>query len=92
MFPGGEQKDKKTATQPVLQLIRVISVTGGGPASLVDKKKIRDVFLPQAKENYHAATITSYLMSLQHFCLFLLKISQVVLTMTEMKLLTSVAN
>lgn len=71
--PDGEQKDKKTATQHVSQLARVLLVTGGGPASLVDKKKIRDVFLPQAKEKYHAATIKSYLMSLQHYCSFLLE-------------------
>ena len=68
--PDGEQNDKKTATQHVSQLKRVMSVTGGGPASLVDKKKIRDVFLPQAKDKYYAATIKSYLMSLQH-CSFL---------------------
>lgn len=73
MSPDGEQKDKKTATQHVSQLKRVMSVTGGGPASLVDKKKIRDVFLPRAKEKYHAATIKSYLMSLQHYCSFLLE-------------------
>ena len=71
--PDGEQKDKKTANQHVSQLSRIMSVTGGGPASLVDKKKIRDVFLPQAKEKYHAATIKSYLMSLQHYCSFLLE-------------------
>ena len=71
--PDGEQKDKKTATQHVSQLKRVMSVTGGGPASLVDEKKIRDVFLPQAKDKYHAATIKSYLMSLQHYCSFLLE-------------------
>lgn len=47
--PDGEQKDRKTATQHVLQWKRVMSVTGGGPASLVDKK-IRDIFLPQAKK------------------------------------------
>ena len=69
----GEQKDKKTETQHVSQLKRVMSVTGGGPASLVDKKKIRHVFLPQAKDKYHAATIKSYLMSLQHYCSFLLE-------------------
>ena len=71
--PDGEQKDKKTATQHVSQLARVLLVTGGGPASLVYKKKIRDVFLPRAKEKYHAATIKSYLMSLQHYCSFLLE-------------------
>ena len=70
--PVGEEKDKKTATQHVSQLKRVMSVTGGGPASLVDKK-IRDIFLPQAKDKYHAATIKSYLMSLQHYCSFLLE-------------------
>ena len=36
-------------------------------------KKIRDTFLQQyAAEKYHAATIKSYLMSLQHYCSFLL--------------------
>ena len=42
-------------------------------SSLVDTKKIRDTFLQQyAAEKYHAATIKSYLMSLQHYCSFLL--------------------
>ena len=42
-------------------------------SSLVDGKKIRDIFLQQyAAEKYHAATIKSYLMSLQHYCSFLL--------------------
>ena len=94
MSPDGEQKDKKTATQHVSQLTRVMSVTGGGPASLVDKKKIRDVFLAQAKEKYHAATIKSYLKRLQHYRSFLLedKPSGVAYSRDEMKLLTSVTN
>lgn len=33
---------------------------------------IRDIFLPYAKEKYHPATIKLYLMSLHHYCSFLL--------------------
>ena len=73
LSPDGEQKDKKTALQHVSQLKRVMSVTGGGLACLLDEKKIRDVFLPQAKEKYYPATIKSYLMSVQHYCSFLLE-------------------
>ena len=46
---------------------------GKGLECLLHKKEIRDVFLPNAKEKYHPATITSYLTSLQHFCFFLLE-------------------
>lgn len=73
LSPDGEQKDKKTVLQHASQLKRVMSVTGGGLACLLDKRKIRDVFLPQAKEKYHPATIKSYLMSIQHYCSFLLE-------------------
>lgn len=57
------------------QVKKVLSVIGGGTClqSLVDKKKIRDVFLHQCAEvKYLPATIKSYLMSLQHYCSFLL--------------------
>ena len=46
---------------------------GKGLECLLHKKEIRDVFLPNAKEKYHPATIKSYLTSLQHFCSFLLE-------------------
>ena len=72
--PDGGKKDGKTAKQHVSQLNRVLSVIGEGRllSSLVDTKKIRDIFLQQyAAENYHASTIKSYLMSLQHYCSFL---------------------
>ncbi|KAJ7386730.1 hypothetical protein OS493_006742 [Desmophyllum pertusum] len=73
LSPDGEQKDKKTAHQHWSQLKRVISITSGCLASLVDAKVIRDVFLRYATETYCPATIKSYLMSLQHYCSFLLE-------------------
>lgn len=73
LSPDGEQKDRKTATQHVAQVKRIISTLGKGLECLLDKKEIRDVFLPNAKEKYHPATIKSYLTSLQHFCSFLLE-------------------
>ena len=39
LSPDGEQKDKKTALQRVLQLKRVTPVTGGGLACLLDEEK-----------------------------------------------------
>ena len=73
LSPDGEQKDKKTAMQHVSQLKRVMAVTGAGLASLIDAKEIRDVFLRHATEKYYPATIKSYLMSLHHYCSFLLE-------------------
>ena len=73
--PDGGKKDGKTAKQHVSQLNKVLSVIGEGRllSSLVDTKKIRDTFLQRyAAEKYHASTIKSYLMSLQHYCSFLL--------------------
>ena len=61
--------------QHVAQVKNVLSVIGGGTClqSLVDAKKIRDVFLRQyAEVKYLPATIKSYLMSLQHYSSFLL--------------------
>ena len=75
LSPDGGKKDVKTAKQHVSQLNKVLLVIGGGTllSSLVDTKKIRDIFLQQYTEKkYHAATIKSYLMSLQHYCSFLL--------------------
>lgn len=59
--------------QHVSQLKRVMAVTGAGLASLIDAKEIRDVFLRHATEKYYPATIKSYLMSLHHYCSFLLE-------------------
>ena len=73
LSPDGEQKDQKTATQHVAQVKRIISTLGKGLECLLDKKEIKDVFLPNAKEKYHPATIKSYLTSLKHFCSFLLE-------------------
>lgn len=73
--PDCERKDEKTAKQHVAQVKNVLSIIGGGTClrSLLDAKRIRDVFLRQyAEVKYLPATIKSYLMSLQHFCSFLL--------------------
>lgn len=73
--PDCEKKDEKTAKQHVAQVKNVLSIIGGGAClrSLLDAKQIRDVFLRQyAEVKYSTATIKSYLMSLQHFCSFLL--------------------
>ncbi|KAJ7337857.1 hypothetical protein OS493_008015 [Desmophyllum pertusum] len=75
VFPDCEKKDEKTAKQHVVQVKKVLSIVGGGTClqSLLDVKQIRDVFLRHyAEVKYHPATIKSYLMSLQHFCSFLL--------------------
>ena len=75
LSPDGGKKDGKTAKQHVSQVNKVLSVVGEGTllSSLGDSKKIRDTFLQQyAAKKYHAATIKSYLMSLQHYCSFLL--------------------
>ena len=75
LSPDCERKDEKTTKQHVAQVKKVLSVVGGGTClqSLVDTKKIRDVFLRQyAEVKYLPATIKSYLMSLQHYCSFLL--------------------
>lgn len=72
--PDGGKKDGKTAKQHVSQLNKVLSVIGEGRqlSSLVDTKKIRDTFPQQYPvEKYHASTIKSYLMGLQHYCSFL---------------------
>ena len=73
LSPDWEKKDEKTAKQHVAQVKQVLSVIGGGTClqSLVDAKKIRDVFLRQyAEVKYLPATIKSYLMSLQHYSSF----------------------
>lgn len=70
-----EKKDAKTAKQHVAQVKKVLSVIGEGscPHSLLDRKLVRDVFLRQyAEKKYYPTTIKSYLMSLQHYCSFLL--------------------
>jgi len=73
--PDCEKKDAKTAKQHVAQVKKVLSVIGEGscPHSLLDRKLVRDVFLRQyAEKKYYPTTIKSYLMSLQHYCSFLL--------------------
>ena len=73
--PDCEKKDAKTAKQHVAQVKKVLSVIGEGTClqSLLDRKLVRDVFLRQyAEKKYYPATIKSYLMSLQHYCSFLL--------------------
>ncbi|PFX18261.1 hypothetical protein AWC38_SpisGene17384 [Stylophora pistillata] len=75
LSPDGGKKDRKTAKQHVSQLHKVLSVVGEGVmlSSLLDTKRIGDTFLQRyAAEKYHAATIKSYLLSLQHYCSFLL--------------------
>ena len=73
--PDCEKKDAKTAKQHVAQVKKVLSVIGEGTClqSLLDRKLVRDVFLRQyAEKKYYPATIKLYLMSLQHYCSFLL--------------------
>ncbi|XP_022778308.1 uncharacterized protein LOC111319839, partial [Stylophora pistillata] len=75
LSPDGGKKDRRTAKKHVSQLHKVLSVVGKGVllSSLLDTKRIRDTFLQRyAAERYHAATIKSYLLSLQHYCSFLL--------------------
>ena len=75
LSPDCEKKDEKTAKQHVAQVKNVLSIIGGGAClqSLLDAKRIRDIFLRQhAEVKYYPATIKSYLMSLQHYCSFLL--------------------
>jgi len=73
--PDCEKKDAKTAKQHVAQVKKVLSIIGEGSClhSLLDRKLVQDVFLRQyAKKKYYPTTIKSYLMSLQHYCSFLL--------------------
>ena len=61
--------------QHVSKVNKVLSVVNDGTllSSLVDSKKIRDIFLQQyTAKKYRAAAIKSHLMSLQHYCSFLL--------------------
>ena len=72
--PDGGRKDTKTVKQHVSQLKNILSVVDSDSklASLVDQKLIRTVFLGKYATKYCATTIKSYLMSLQHYCSFLL--------------------
>lgn len=73
--PDGGRKDKKTAKQHVAQIQKIISVVDPDEEnleSLFDVKLIMDTFLTYANKKYHATTIKSYLMSLQHFCSFVI--------------------
>ena len=75
LSPDGGMKDIKTAKQHAAQLTKILSVVDANNSltALVDDKKIRNVFLGEyAKTKYNPATIKSYLMSLQHYCSFLL--------------------
>ena len=75
LSPDGGKKDAKTGKQHVAQVKRVLSILGNGGKveSLLEATNIRDIFLGEhAAEKYHPATIKSYLMSLQHFCSFVL--------------------
>ena len=72
--PDGGRKDTKTVKQHVSQLKKILSVVDSDSklASLVDQKLIRTVFLGKYATKYCATIIKSYLMSLQHYCSFLL--------------------
>ena len=74
LSPDGGRKDAKTVKQHVSQLKHILSVVDpeGSLTSLVDSKLIRNVFLGEYATKYCPTTIKSYLMSLQHYCSFLL--------------------
>lgn len=73
LSPDCERKDKKTAKQHVAQVKKVLSVVGGGTSVIGWRKKDSRCFFRQfADVKYLSATIKSYLMSLQHYCSFLL--------------------
>ena len=74
LSPDGGRKDPKTVKQYVSQLKHILSVIDPDHklTSLVDVKLIRNVFLGEYAAKYCATTIKSYLMSIQHYCSFLL--------------------
>ena len=74
LSPDGGRKDPKTVKQYVSQLKHILSVIDPDHklTSLVDVKLIWNVFLGEYAAKYCATTIKSYLMSIQHYCSFLL--------------------
>ena len=76
LSPDGGKRDEKTVKQHSAQLFGILRAIDDSEDvnSLLDLKLVRHVFLNNyvKKRNYEAGTIKSYLMSLRHFCTFLI--------------------
>ena len=66
----GGKKDKKLSKQHASQLFRILQIIDPSLQfeSFFDKALVRDTFLMQAEANYTAGTVKAYLLSLRHFC------------------------
>ena len=66
----GGRKDKKLSKQHASQLFRILQIIDPSLQfeSLFNKTLVRDTFLKQAEAKYTADTIKAYLLSLRHFC------------------------
>jgi len=67
----GGRKDK-LSKQHASQLFRILQITDPSLQfeSLFNKALVRDTFLTQAEAKYTADTVKAYLLSLRHFCLY----------------------
>ena len=66
----GGRKDKKLSKQHASQLFRILQIIDPSQQfqSLFNKTLLRDTFLKQAETRYTADTVKAYLLSLRHFC------------------------
>ena len=66
----GGRKDKKLSKQHASQLFRILQIIDPSLQfeSLFNKTLVRDTFLKQAEAKYTADTVKAYLLSLRHFC------------------------
>ena len=68
------RKDKKLSKQHGSQLLRILQTIDPSQQlqSLFNKTLIRDTFLRQAEKKYTADTMKAYLLSLRHFCAYVI--------------------
>ena len=66
----GGRKDKKLSKQHASQLFRILQIIDPSLQfeSLFNKALVSDTFLTQAEAKYTADTVKAYLLSLRHFC------------------------
>ena len=70
----GGRKDKKLSKQHGAQLLRILQTIDPSQQfqSLFNKTLLRDTFLKQAEKKYTADTMKAYLLSLRHFCTYVI--------------------
>ena len=70
----GGRKDKKLSKQHASQLFRILEIIDPQKqmSSLFNKTLLRDTFLKHAETKYTADTVKAYLLSLRHFCSYVL--------------------